>query len=177
MDTSSEQEKMLQAIKSALEMELDGQQCYLAASRNSTNEAGKKLLLSLAEEENSHRRKFEELFDAISRGRGWPSVHPREDGSRNIRETFIEKCRILGVSVSGTKNELEAVQVAIDKEKSSYDFYEKQAGHAAYDTEREFYLMLAKEERGHELALLDYYEYYSDPAAWFLRTERQSLDG
>ena len=57
--TVSEQEKILQAITIAIEMELDGKQCYLAASECSTNEAGKKLLQSLAEEEDNHRQKFE----------------------------------------------------------------------------------------------------------------------
>jgi rubrerythrin len=49
----SEQDKILQAINTAIEMELDGKQCNLAASKGSTNEAGRKLLLSLAEEEDS----------------------------------------------------------------------------------------------------------------------------
>ncbi len=47
--TTSEQSKMLQVINMAIEMELDGKECYLAASKDSTNEAGKKLLQSLAE--------------------------------------------------------------------------------------------------------------------------------
>ena len=53
VDSMSEQEKMLQAINTAIEMELDGKQCYLAASKGGTNEAGRKLLLSLAEEEDN----------------------------------------------------------------------------------------------------------------------------
>jgi rubrerythrin len=177
MDASSEQEKMLRALNSALEMELDGQECYLAASRNSTNEAGAQLFDSLAKEEAIHHRKFEELFDSISKRLGWLDVNPVMTSAHNVWETVMEKCHKLGVSVSSTQNELEAVQIAIDKEKNSYDFYEKQASNATYDTEREFYLMLAKEEREHELALLNYYEYFSDPAGWFLKTERQSLDG
>ena len=71
----------------------------------------------------------------------------------------------------------DAVQVAIDKEKRSYDFYEHQAGNAAYNTEKEFYTTLAIEEREHELALLDYYEYLADPAGWFVKSEHSSLDG
>jgi rubrerythrin len=39
--TASEQAKMLQAINTAIEMESDGKECYLAASKESTNEAGR----------------------------------------------------------------------------------------------------------------------------------------
>jgi len=175
--TTSEQAKMLQAINTAIEMELDGKECYLAASKESTNEAGRKLLESLAEEEDSHRRKFEELYNSILKGRGWPSVNLQPDTTHDIRTSLIKTCTILGVNVSGTSSELDAVQVAIDKEKKSYDFYENQARIAAYDIEREFYKNLAKEEREHELALLDYYDYLSDPAGWFVKTEHPSLDG
>jgi len=175
--TTSEQAKMLQAINTAIEMELDGKECYLAASKESTNEAGRKLLESLAEEEDSHRRKFEELYNSILKGRGWPSVNLQPDTTRDIRTSLIKTCTMLGVNVSGTSSELDAVQVAIDKEKKSYDFYENQARIAAYDIEREFYQNLAKEEREHELALLDYYDYLSDPAGWFVKTEHPSLNG
>jgi len=37
--------------------------------------------------------------------------------------------------------------------------------------------MLAQEEREHELALLDYHDYLSDPAGWFVKSEHSSLDG
>ena len=175
--TTSEQAKMLQAINTAIEMESDGKECYLAASKESTNEAGRKLLQSLAEEEDGHRLKFEELYNSILKGRGWPSVKFQPDTTHDIRNSLIKTCTILGVNVSGTSSELDAIQVAIDKEKKSYDFYENQARIAAYDIEREYYKNLAKEEREHELALLDYHEYLADPAGWFVKTEHSSLDG
>ena len=81
------------------------------------------------------------------------------------------------MSVGGTSSELDAVKVAIDQEKKSYDFYENQASEAIYNTEKSFYETLAREEREHELALLDYYEYLADPAGWFVKAEHPSLDG
>ena len=63
MESTSEQEIILQAINMAIEMELDGKECYLAASKGSTNEAGRKLLQSLAEEEDNHRQSFEGIYN------------------------------------------------------------------------------------------------------------------
>lgn len=175
--TTSEQERILQAIKIAIEMELEGKQCYLAASKGSTNEAGRNLLQSLAEEEDNHRQTFEGIYNAVRQGRDWPHVDLGTDRAGAIRETLVKTCQVLGVSVSGTSSELDAVKVAIDKEKKSYDFYENQASKAIYDTERSFYRALAREEREHELILLDYFDYLSDPAGWFVKTEHPSLDG
>jgi len=174
---TSEQDRILQAITTAIEMELDGKECYLAASKGSTNEAGRKLLQSLAEEEDNHRQTFEGIYNSIREGRDWPPIDMGTDKARDIRNTLVKTCQALGVSVGGTSSELDAVTVAIDKEKKSYDFYDKQAKNATYTTERELYEKLAREEREHELTLLDYYDYLSDPAGWFVKTEHPSLDG
>jgi len=63
---------------------------------------------------------------------------------------------------------LEALKIAIQK---------NQARSATYDAERDFYELLAAEGGEHHLVLLDYYEYLSDPAGWFVRKEHPSLDG
>jgi rubrerythrin len=177
MESTSEQERILRAITMAIEMELDGKECYLTASEGSTNEAGTKLLQSLAEEEDNHLQAFEVIYNSIRKGRDWPPIDLRTDKAVAIRDTLVKTCQALGVSVGGTSSELEAVKLAIDKEKKSYDFYEKQASKALYDTEKSFYEALAREEREHELSLLDYYDYLADPAGWFVKAEHPSLDG
>ena len=61
----TEQDKTLEALQIAIQMEIDGKEYYLKASQESSNELGKKLLQSLAAEEDIHRQKFEEIFNAI----------------------------------------------------------------------------------------------------------------
>lgn len=39
--TTNEQEEILQAMSTAIEMELDGKECYIAASKSSNNEAAR----------------------------------------------------------------------------------------------------------------------------------------
>ena len=56
------QEKTTQALQYAIQMEIDGKVFYLKASRESGNELGKKLLESFAEQEDYHRRKFEQIY-------------------------------------------------------------------------------------------------------------------
>jgi len=154
-----------------------GSNAILPQAKAATNEAGRKLLQSLAEEENNHRQTFEGIYNAIRQGRDWPHIDLGTDRAVDIRDTLVRTCQALGVSVGGTSSELDAVNLAIDKEKKSYDFYEKQVSHAIYDTEKSFYEALAREEREHELTLLDYYDYLTDPAGWFVKAEHPSLDG
>ena len=54
----TEQDKTPEALQIAIQMEIDGKEYYLRASQESSNELGKKLLQSLAAEEDIHRQKF-----------------------------------------------------------------------------------------------------------------------
>ena len=174
---TNEQEKTLAALQYAIQMEIDGKEYYRKASAKSGNEMGKKLLQSLSEEEDIHRKKFEEIYQAIQNKRAWPETDFQPDGGKGLRTIFGRATQQLGTSLRAPDTELETVQGAIDMEVKSYDFYKKQSKDAAYDTERDFYEALASQEREHQLILLDYYEYLKDPAAWFVNKEHPSLDG
>jgi rubrerythrin len=174
---ATEQGKTLEALKIAIDMENDGKECYQQASRESGNELGRKLLQSLALEEDTHYQKFVEIYHAMQESKGWPATDFQPYKGKKLRVLFAETCDAIGVTVKAGGTELDAIKTAIDKEKKSYDFYEHQCQNAIYDAERCFYEALAAEEREHELILLDYYEYLADPVDWFTRTEHHSLDG
>ena len=173
----TEQNKTLQALQISIQMEIDGKEYYLQASQESSNELGKKLLRSLAAEEDIHRQKFEEIYSAIQNKKSWPATDFRPDGGKGLRTIFARTTEELGSNIKAPATELDAVQTAMDMENKTYDFYKSQSKMATYDAEREFYEVLAVEEREHHLILLDYYEYLKDPAGWFVTKEHPSLDG
>jgi len=173
----TEQAKTLKALQTAIQMEIDGKEYYLKASRESSNELGKKLLQSLAAEEDVHRQKFEEIYSAISRKKTWPKTDFQPDGGKGLRTIFAKAIKEIGSNVKAPTTELDAVLTAMGMENKTYDFYTNQGKGATSDAERDFYQSLAAEEREHHQVLLDYYEYLKDPAGWFVKTERPSLDG
>ena len=173
----TEQNKTLKALQISIQMEIDGKAFYLKASQKSGNELGKKLLRTLAGEEDVHRRNFEKIYNAIRNKRAWPQVDFKPDGGKNLRTVFARASEELGTNIRTPATELDAVKTAMDMENKTYDFYKAQTTTAAYDAEKEFYDTVAAEEREHYLILLDYYEYLKDPAAWFVEKEHPSLDG
>jgi len=173
----TEQDKILEALKIAIDIEKDGKECYLQASQVSDNEVGRKLFQALAQEEDTHHRKFVEMYRALQKRKGWPATDFQPDTGKRLRELFTRTCEVIGVNVKSVATEFEAINTAIDKEKKSYDFYNRQSENATYDVERDFYGALASEEREHELILVDYYEYLTNPVDWFTRMEHHSLDG
>jgi len=173
----TEQDKTLQALQVAIQMELDGRKYYLEASQESGNELGRKLLQSLASEEDIHRQKFEEIYNAIRSKRGWPETDFQPDGGKRLRTIFAKAIEVMGLDIKAPGGELDALKTAMDMENKTYDYYKNQGQIATYDIERGFYETLAAEEREHYLILLDYHEYLKDPAGWFVQREHPSLDG
>ena len=171
------QEKTTQALKYCIQMEIDGKEFYLKASRESSNELGKKLLESLAQQEDFHRQKFEQIFENIRKSHNWPVVNFKPDGGKVLRTIFAEAASGTASQTKVADTELDAVEKAMQMEDKSYDLYHQRYEQAAKGAERDFYETIAAEEREHKLVLLDYYEFLQDPAAWFVKAEHHSLDG
>ena len=170
---ATEQDKTLAALQTAIQMEVDGKAYYLEASSKSGNELGKKLLQSLAAEEDVHRQKFEEIYSAIQGRKDWPMTDFRPDGGKRLRTIFARAIERIDPNAKGVTTELEAVEMALDMEIKTYEFYKAQGEKAIYDAEKDFYEAVAGEEREHHFILLDYYEYLKDPMGWSVVQEHR----
>jgi rubrerythrin len=135
----TEQDKTQKALQIAIQMEIDGKEYYLKASQESSNDLGKKLLQSLAAEEDVHRQKFEEIYSTLRNKKAWPETDFQPDRGKRLRTIFARSIEEIGSKVKVPATELEAVQTAMDMENKTYDFYKNQGRSATYDAERDFY--------------------------------------
>ncbi|MFC2007272.1 ferritin family protein [Chloroflexota bacterium] len=175
---TTEQDKTREALLSAIQMETDGKEFYLKASQESGNELGRKLLQKLADEEDVHRKNFEEIYATIQNKKAWPRMDFQPAGDKGLKTVFYQAIEEMDTAHQKTADtELGAVEEALVMENKTYDFYINRGKNAAHDAETEFYSALASQERIHHQVLLDYSEYLTDPAAWFVQKEHPSLDG
>jgi len=174
---TTEQNKIVKALQMAIQMEIDGKEYYLKASQKSRNELGKKLLQSLADEEDTHQEKFTKIYNAIRGKKAWPMIDFQPDRGKRLRTVFDQALEMAGSNAQALATELDAVQTAMSMENKTFDFYNGRSKEASCDAEREFYHALAAQERTHHEVLLDYYEYLKDPAGWFVKKEHPSLEG
>ena len=174
---TTEQEETLKALQTAIQMEIDGKEYYHNVSQSSDNKLGRELFQSLAAEEDMHRQKFEKIYNALRSKKAWPKVDFQPDRGKRLATIFAKGIEEMGSNAKAPASEIDAIQKAMDMENMTYDFYQNQSQKATYDVEIDYYQALAGEERGHYLALLDYREYLSDPAGWFVNQEHPSLDG
>jgi rubrerythrin len=174
---AAEQNKTLDALKIAIQMEIDGKEFYLKASRASGNELGTNLLAKLADEEDIHRQVFENIYKNISDKKGWPTDQIQHDGGKGLKTIFSMAIDTMDANVKPMTAEIDAVQTAMGMENKTFDFYRSHAKKATYDTEKQFYEALAAQEEEHHKILLEYYEFLKDPAGYYVQKEHPSLDG
>jgi rubrerythrin len=174
---ANEQSRTIEVLQRAVQTEIEGKQFYQQASQKSNNKLAKQLFQHLANEEDVHRKKFEEIYEALKRGQDWPDVAPPTDKAKGLKTLFAEATKELGSKSKVAESELEAIKIAMDMEIKSYNLYHSRSEESTLPVEKRFYEALAGEERGHHLALVDSYEYLRNPAGWFTKTEHWSLDG
>jgi rubrerythrin len=170
---ASEQAKTLEALKMAIQMEIDGKSFYQRVAKASGNALGNKLFSTLAKEEDSHLLKFRAIYEAIEAKKGWPRVQLDPIADKELRTVFSEAPEQLELKSS----ELADVETAMVMENKTRDYYKAQAEKASFAAEKNYFEVLAKEEIAHHKALFDYAEYLRNPGDYYTMKERHSLDG
>jgi rubrerythrin len=173
----NEQARTIEVLQLAVRMEVEGKEFYQKASQKSSNKLAEELFQQLANEEDVHRKKFEEIYEALKKGQNWPDIEPPFEKGKQLKSLFAKATKALGSKFKMAESELEAIKIAMDMESKSYNLYHSRSEESTFPVEKRYYETLAGEERGHHLALLDSYEYLSDPAGWFTKKEHWSLDG
>jgi len=172
-----EQAKIVEALKLAIQMEIDGKDFYQKSEKASSTGLGRELFQWLAGEEDKHRQRFQHIYQAIKKNETWPDVDVQPAKSDKLNTIFSSAKAARAPQIKEQSTELKAVARAMEMENRSQEFYKGQGEQATYPAERKFFVSLAAEEHGHYLALVDYREYLVDPAGWFRKAEHHSLDG
>jgi rubrerythrin len=170
------QEYMLNALKEAIRMEVDGRQFYLEAAKKTKNEGIRQILDYLAESELYHIDKFKEIYQSFQKDPTW-TEELAEFKPPHV-EPYACVLAMNQVEVGAAeKEELEPLVTGLQMEQCSIDYYTKLAKETNIPLARRFFMSLAHEERGHYLMLLDMHNYLTDPADWFYVTEKSMVDG
>lgn len=172
-----EQNKTIEALQFAIQMEIDGKEFYTRAGAESKSKVGKDLFEWLAGEEDKHRQRFEQIYDEIKASKAWPEAQIKQAEDKNTKTIFSDALQRAGRTIQAEPSEVELIDKAIEMEDKTRNFYKTTGDSARYEAEKNFYEALAAEERGHFLLLTDYKEYIIDPAGWFTKVEHHSMDG
>jgi len=163
-------EEILEALKKSLSMEEEGYRLYSEGAKKITNSLGKRMMERLAQDELNHIKRIKEIWAYVT-GESNKEVKIPEPEITDFAEIFgrmkeqfkdaIEDLKEVGV------DDQEIIDMALQLETHGHFFYEESAKKAKDKKVKEFYEMLAKEEKSHYNALQSTNKYLENPSLFY----------
>ena len=161
----------MNAIEIAIKMETDAINFYNEASKKANHSVGKKMFLTIAEDEKRHLDMLNQILKGLDIK--IKDVSPM----KNIKTVFEEMKDEMMHKVEAATDELEAFKIAMKMEKEGIEFYKKAASGAKTDKEKSLFERLIKEEQQHYDIFANTYFFLSDTGSWFMWEEHSIVDG
>ncbi len=155
----------------AIKTETDAIDFYGKAAQKTDNPVGKKMFLSIIEDEKRHLETLKHIFSGM--GIEPPGASPM----KRIKTVFEENRHQMLSRVAATTDEIQAVEMAMGMEKESVDFYEKAARQAENAREKAIFDRLVKEEEEHYAIFSNTRQFLVDSGNWFMWEEHSIVDG
>jgi len=161
----------MNTIEIAAIMEQEAVTFYRQCAEKTTNPIGKKMFLSIVEDEQYH---FECALSMKQDRQYTPSATtPLED----MKKIFDEHKQEMLEKVPSTTDELEALKVAMKMEEEAIAFYKKASTLAANAKEKHFFDCLIKDEEEHFHIFQNTYSFLDDSGNWFMWEEQGIVEG
>lgn len=134
------------AIKQAIQMEIDGRAFYNHAAESTHNDLGKKMFQKLAQDEVKHIEIFSDLISSVLEGEDWKRYI--QDEELHGKSPVIEELASRMKHAEG-KSEIEALSIAMELEEKGIEFYQKSAEEVDDPQAREIFKKICDEEKFH----------------------------
>ena len=170
------EEYLLNSLKEAIQMEVDGRQFYLEAAKKVKNDGVRQILEYLAESEVYHIKKFQHIYDSLEKDPTW-TAELAEFKPPHSEPYACVMAMTQTEQGTGGQDDLEALKTGLKMEQCSIDYYTKLAKETPIPLARRFFMSLAHEERGHYLMLMDMHNYLTLPEDWFYIAQMSNVDG
>jgi len=161
----------MNAIEIAIKMEKDAIKFYTEAAEKTSHLVGKKMFLSITEDEKRHLDMLTQIFREMNIT--IKDVNPMKN-IRTVFETLKDKMQ---EKIRATNDELDAFRIAMQMEQESIEFYKKAGLEAKSEKEGALFERLVKEEQQHYDIFSNTYGFLTDTGNWFMWEEHSIVDG
>ncbi|MDY6862057.1 MAG: ferritin family protein [Thermodesulfobacteriota bacterium] len=140
-------DNVMQAIKSAIILEIKGEQFYKTAAEKTSNKKIRDLFLYFAEQEVLHRKFLEMNYDELLKSDNWIPDELKPEPSFDIADNVINE--ELKNSLKHTWFEASAISIAMNLELEALNFYQEAAKKTNNPNAKKLYESLAVWENKH----------------------------
>jgi rubrerythrin len=167
-------QQTVEAIKTAIQMEIEGYDFYMKAAQETDNDLGRTMFEQLAKDEMEHQRTFEAMFDQIADPSTWRKLASETPGVPEI-PAFREKSKEQkqSGSLAGDAN---ALRIGMENEEKSIKFYKKAAETAEDEQAKTIFSNIAQQEEYHYQLLQAELDSVTGTGFWFGTAEFR-MDG
>jgi rubrerythrin len=161
----------MNAVELAMKMEQDAIDFYGRAAELTKHPVGKKMFLSIMEDEKRHLKVNECILNRVK-------IDPEQASPlKAIKTIFADMKEHLAERVQATTDEMQALKTAMEMEKEGVEYYKKLAAEAKDPKEKKLFEMLISEEEQHYQVFANTYFFMSDSGSWFMWEEHSIVDG
>lgn len=161
----------MNAIEISLKMETDAVKFYKEASEKTSHPVGKKMFLSIMEDEKRHI----EMLNALLKGM---DITPdKVDPMKKIKTVFEELKDQMQSGIEATTSETEALEMAMNMERKGFEFYRKVAAESTDPVSRALFERLIVEEEKHYDIFSNTLSFLNDTGNWFMWEEHSIVEG
>jgi rubrerythrin len=136
-----------EAIKTAIQLENDGQAFFSKAAQETSNELGKKMFRKLAADEVRHLQTFKKMFETLTDPQTWKQLMA-ESPPRERMPYFQQKSAGRTPAEKGA-GELRALQEALEVERKAIGYFKTISKQTADAEASRIFDTIAREEEGH----------------------------
>jgi rubrerythrin len=146
------------ALELTLAIERRGYTFYTNASRKTKNGRGRLMFQRLAAEESDHLRRLQAEHQSLLQKNEWLKREPaRLPLSRKIVEEIFPQKELLKIEVKDETSDLDALNLAMNLERRSHQFFTDFAEHISDANGRKIFMDFAKDEESHLKELVTEY--------------------
>jgi rubrerythrin len=158
--------EVLDAIKGAVQLEIDGKAFFDHAAEQTAHQLGKKMFQKLARDEVQHLKTFGELFTTVIGNEEWKKFVSEKEKSKS---PLIEelKARMVKKEQEERAGETEAIRIGMELERKAIDFFTNAAQKSGAPKAKDIFLKIADEERLHYDLLQAQYDSVANSGFWF----------
>jgi len=161
----------MKSVELALKMETDAVKFYTEFSGKVSHPVGKKMFLTIAEDEKNHIKMIEEVMKGLE-------LTIREANPVKAVKTIFEEMKDKMMDrLEANTDDLEAFRIAMEMEKEGIDFYKKVKEEVTTEKEKKLFDRLIYEEQQHHKIFSETYNFLNDTGNWFMWKEFSIAEG
>jgi rubrerythrin len=156
------------ALKSAIDFEMKGEEFYLAAVGRTADAFTKNTLQFLANEELRHIEKIEKFSQSLLEQTDFDLEKETESDLPLRAKEYVD--RVLhekAKEISAQSSDIEIYDLALDVENSGYIMYKNAFESNSHENLKKFFRFLMQEEKIHADLLSSSKKYLADPSYYF----------